>query len=146
MDLGDLSFQRTVTTAARNLRSPRLRISKIARCVFTTCANNIDCFHELTAVALLLCQKNKSRLTVGFDFGQGTVVTITRKTEEHIWADKIRNSPDERFCSWFHSLMTGSHWKKETISAVTHNPIRNVGNKWADFQIVNFNQIHNHFM
>lgn len=29
---------------------------------------------------------------------------------------------------------------KELYSAVRKTPIRNIGNKWADFQIVNFNQ------
>lgn len=104
---------------------------------FTKCANNIDCFHDYYE-ALSYAKEQGKPLLVDFT-GYGCV--NCRKTEEHIWVnDKIRNSLMKDFVLVSLYVDDREPLEKETISAVTHNPIRNVGNKWADFQIVNFNQ------
>ncbi len=104
---------------------------------FTKCANNIDCFHDYYE-ALEYAKEQKKPLLVDFT-GYGCV--NCRKTEEHIWVnDKIRNSLMKDFVLVSLYVDDREPLKQELRSGVTNNPIRNVGNKWADFQIVNFNQ------
>lgn len=64
-----------------------------------------------------------------------------RKTEEHIWVnDKIRKKLNEDFVLVSLYVDDRAPLDSQLVSSVTKSPIRNVGNKWADFQIVNFNQ------
>ncbi len=104
---------------------------------FTKCANNIDCFHDYYE-ALEYAKEQKKPILVDFT-GYGCV--NCRKTEEHIWVnDKIRNSLNKDFVLVSLYVDDREPLQQELVSALTKNPIRNIGNKWADFQIVNFNQ------
>ncbi|HEX5624978.1 MAG TPA: protein-disulfide reductase DsbD domain-containing protein [Saprospiraceae bacterium] len=104
---------------------------------FSKCANNLDCFknyHEGLAYAK---EVNKPMLV---DFtGYGCV--NCRKTEEHIWVnDKVRNRIANDYVLVSLYVDDRAPLEQELYSAVRKTPIRNIGNKWADFQIVNFNQ------
>ncbi len=104
---------------------------------FTKCANNIDCFHDYYEGLTYAKEKN---LPLFIDF-TGYACVNCRKTEEHIWVhDKIRNSLMKDFVLVSLYVDDKEPLSETYISAHTKNPIRNVGNKWADFQIVNFNQ------
>jgi thiol:disulfide interchange protein DsbD len=104
---------------------------------YTKCANNLDCFkdyHEGLAYA------KEVGKPVFLDFtGYGCV--NCRKTEEHIWIDE---EVSERLQDDFVlvSLYVDDRKTLEEIlvSINTGKKLRNVGNKWADFQIVNFEQ------
>lgn len=64
-----------------------------------------------------------------------------RKTEEHIWVnDDIRKKLNDDYVLVSLYVDDRAPLDSQLISVVTQNPIRNVGNLWADFQIVNFNQ------
>lgn len=101
------------------------------------CANNLDCFHDFYEGLAYARQENKPIL---LDFtGYGCV--NCRKTEEHIWVrDEIRSKISNDFV--LISLYVDDKEELETPlkSAVTSSRIRTVGQKWTDFQIVNFNQ------
>lgn len=104
---------------------------------FTKCANNINCFKDYFE-GLAYARETGKPLFIDFT-GYGCV--NCRKTEEHIWVyDNIRKKLNEDFV--LVSLYVDDRAPLDTIlvSAKTNNPIRNIGNKWADFQIVNFNQ------
>ncbi|MEP7196759.1 MAG: cytochrome c biogenesis protein CcdA [Saprospiraceae bacterium] len=104
---------------------------------FTKCANNIDCFHDYYE-ALTYAKEQGKPLMVDFT-GYGCV--NCRKTEEHIWVDdKIRNSLNKDYVLVSLYVDDREPLHEELVSSTTGNPIRNIGNKWADFQIVNFNQ------
>ena len=104
---------------------------------FTKCANNLDCFknyHEGLAYA----KEVHKPMLVDFT-GYGCV--NCRKTEEHIWVnDKVRRQIMKDYVLVSLYVDDRSPLEQELYSAVRKTPIRNVGNKWADFQIVNFNQ------
>ncbi|NOT38313.1 MAG: hypothetical protein HOP11_13150 [Saprospiraceae bacterium] len=104
---------------------------------FTKCANNIDCFHDYYEGLTYAKEKG---LPIFIDF-TGYACVNCRKTEEHIWVnDKIRNSLMKDFVLVSLYVDDKEMLNEQYISVHTKNPIRNVGNKWADFQIVNFNQ------
>ncbi|MEO6190416.1 MAG: cytochrome c biogenesis protein CcdA [Saprospiraceae bacterium] len=126
------------TTYNYFLDKPEINAEMKSRFIsFTKCANNIDCFHDYYE-ALTYAREQKKPLFIDFT-GYGCV--NCRKTEEHIWVDdKIRNSLNKDFVLVSLYVDDRELLEKELVSTVTHNPIRNVGNKWADFQIVNFNQ------
>jgi thiol:disulfide interchange protein DsbD len=104
---------------------------------FTKCANNLDCFKNYFDGLAYAKEVNKPMLV---DFtGYGCV--NCRKTEEHIWVDdKVRNKIAHDFVLVSLYVDDRAPLEKELFSAVRKTPLRNVGNKWADFQIVNFNQ------
>jgi thiol:disulfide interchange protein DsbD len=104
---------------------------------FTKCANNLDCFKNYFEGLAYAKEVNKPMLV---DFtGYGCV--NCRKTEEHIWVDdKVRNKIAHEFVLVSLYVDDRAPLEKELYSAVRKTPLRNVGNKWADFQIVNFNQ------
>ncbi len=101
------------------------------------CANNFDCFHDYYEGVSYAKEKNKPIL---LDFtGYGCV--NCRKTEEHIWSvDVIREKINEEFV--LISLYVDDKNSLEPVlrSAVTNQRIRTVGQKWTDFQVVNFEQ------
>jgi thiol:disulfide interchange protein DsbD len=103
----------------------------------TKCANNFDCFHDYYEGLAYAREKNKPIL---LDFtGYGCV--NCRKTEEHIWSvDMIRKKINEDFV--LVSLYVDDKMNLDTTlrSAITNQRIRTVGQKWTDFQVVNFNQ------
>ena len=104
---------------------------------FTKCANDLDCFKDYYEGLAYAKEVNKPIL---LDFtGYGCV--NCRKTEEHIW-DKhmVRSKLDQDFV--LVSLYVDDRTKLEEvlISKSQNEKIKNIGNKWADFQIVNFRQ------
>lgn len=104
---------------------------------FTKCANNLDCFKDYYEG---LAYAKEENLPILLDFtGHGCV--NCRKTEEHIWIDDaVWNHIAQDFV--LISLYVDDRKKLETelISKSREAKLRNVGNKWADFQIVNFQQ------
>jgi len=104
---------------------------------FSKCANNLDCFKDYTEGLTYAKEVNKPVL---LDFtGYGCV--NCRKTEEHIWVDdEIWKKLSGDF------VLVSLYCDDETpldqmiYSKSRNKKIRNVGNKWEDFQIVNFQQ------
>jgi len=104
---------------------------------FSKCANNINCFKDYFEGISYAREVNKP---VMLDFtGHGCV--NCRKTEEHIWVDdRIRSILNDSVV--LISLYVDDDKKLSSvyISEQSGRKLRNVGNKWADFQIVNFQQ------
>jgi len=104
---------------------------------YTKCANNLNCFKDYYE-GMSFAKKNN--LPVLLDFtGHGCV--NCRKTEEHIWIDEnVWDKLNNEFV--LISLYVDDREKLEEtlISKNTQERLRNIGNKWADFQIVNFQQ------
>ena len=105
---------------------------------YTMCANNIPCFKDYYEGLEYAKQENRM---VFLDFtGFGCV--NCRKVEEHIWVnDQIRDKLIND-CVLI-SLYVDDDKKLEEVGVSLRDStskIRNVGNKWADFQIVNFKQ------
>lgn len=107
---------------------------------FTKCANNIDCFKDYYE-GMAYAKEIDKPVMVDFT-GHGCV--NCRKTEEHIWIkDEIRAILNKDLV--LISLYVDDDKKLEkTLLTLdiegNEKKIRNVGNKWADFQIVNFQQ------
>ncbi len=101
------------------------------------CANNIDCFRDYYE-GLAFAKKEQRPVLLDFT-GFGCV--NCRKVEEHIWVDNnVRSKLNNDFV--LVSLYVDDDKKLEDIyiSKTRKKKLRNVGNKWADFQIVNFKQ------
>ena len=104
---------------------------------YTMCANSIPCFKDYYEGKAYAAAQNKP---VFLDFtGHGCV--NCRKTEELIWVDdKVR---DKLIEDWvLVSLYVDDDKKLDNVyvSKERKKKIRNVGNMWADFQILNFEQ------
>jgi thiol:disulfide interchange protein DsbD len=104
---------------------------------YSKCANNINCFKDYFEGMSYAKEVGKPAM---LDFtGHGCV--NCRKTEELIWVDervkKILNDSVVLI-----SLYVDEDKKLSPVytSMNTDAKLRNVGNKWADFQIVNFEQ------
>jgi len=105
---------------------------------YSKCANNIDCFKDYYQGMSYAREQGKPAL---IDMtGHGCV--NCRKTEEHIWVkDNIRDKLNNDFVLISLYVDDDKKLDKKFTSARDGNPsIRNVGNMWADFQIVNFEQ------
>ncbi len=104
---------------------------------FTKCANNLDCFKDYYEGLAYAKEVNKPIL---LDFtGYGCV--NCRKTEEHIWIeDQVWNKIAEDFVLISLYVDDRAALEQMLVSKATNKKLRNIGNKWADFQIVNFNQ------
>jgi len=105
---------------------------------YTMCANNIPCFKDYYEGLDYARSENK---LVFLDFtGYGCV--NCRKVEEHIWVrDEIREKLTNDFVLVSLYVDDDKKLPETKVSVRQDNPkIRNVGNKWADFQIVNFQQ------
>ncbi len=105
---------------------------------YSKCANNIDCFKDYYQGMSYAREQGKPAL---IDMtGHGCV--NCRKTEEHIWIkDNIRDKLNNDFVLISLYVDDDAALDKKYTSAREGNPkIRNVGNMWADFQIVNFEQ------
>ncbi len=105
---------------------------------YTLCANNIPCFKDYYEGKAYAQEINKPLF---LDFtGYGCV--NCRKTEEHVWVDKmIKDKLSDDFV--LVSLYVDDDKKLENTYVSKHREgkkIRNVGNMWADFQIINFQQ------
>ena len=104
---------------------------------FHKCANNIDCFKDYYEGLAYAKKENKPVLLDFTGFG----CVNCRKVEEHIWVDNnVRSKLNDDFV--LVSLYVDDDKKLEDIfiSKSRQKKLRNVGNKWADFQIVNFKQ------
>ena len=104
---------------------------------FSKCANNIDCFKDYYE-GLAYAKEQEKPVLIDMT-GHGCV--NCRKTEDLIWVDpEIRSKLSEDFV--LVSLYVDDDKKLDTpmVSKSRNKKIRNVGNKWADFQIVNFGQ------
>jgi thiol:disulfide interchange protein len=104
---------------------------------FSKCANNLDCFKDYSEGVAYAKEVNKPIL---LDFtGYGCV--NCRKTEEHIW---VNDEIWKRLSGDF--VLVSLYCDDETpldqmiYSKTRDKKIRNIGNKWEDFQIVNFQQ------
>jgi len=105
---------------------------------YSKCANNINCFKDYYQGMSYARETGKPAL---IDMtGHGCV--NCRKTEEHIWIkDKIRDKLNNDFVLISLYVDDDAKLEQKYTSARDGNPsIRNVGNMWADFQIVNFEQ------
>lgn len=104
---------------------------------FSKCANNLDCFKDYYEGVAYAKENN---LPILLDFtGYGCV--NCRKTEEHIWIkDDVWNNLQNEYV--LISLYVDDRAKLPEIlhSVYKNTKLRTVGNKWADFQIVNFEQ------
>jgi thiol:disulfide interchange protein len=104
---------------------------------YTKCVNNINCFKDYYDG---LAYANETKKPIFIDFtGHGCV--NCRKTEQDIWVDdRIRTILNDSVV--LISLYVDDDQKLDPvyISAQANKKLRNVGNKWADFQIVNFAQ------
>jgi len=104
---------------------------------FTKCANDLDCFKDYYEGMAYAKETNQPVLLDFTGFG----CVNCRKTEEHIWVeDQVWSKIAEDFV--LISLYVDDRKKLDEtlISKNTNAKIRNVGNMWADFQIVNFEQ------
>ncbi|MFT5762814.1 MAG: thiol:disulfide interchange protein [Saprospiraceae bacterium] len=101
----------------------------------TKCANNLDCFKDYYEG---MAYAKEMKMPILLDFtGYGCV--NCRKTEDFIWVKPpVRNNIDQNFVLISLYVDDPTKLEEELISASRKNKIRNVGNKWADFQIVNF--------
>jgi thiol:disulfide interchange protein DsbD len=104
---------------------------------FSKCANNLDCFKDYYEGLAYAKTVNKPVL---LDFtGYGCV--NCRKTEEHIWVrDEVWNRIAEDYVLVSLYVDDRKPLKEILLSKTRSTKLRNVGNKWADFQIVNFEQ------
>ncbi len=105
---------------------------------YTLCANNIPCFKDYYE-GKAYAQANNKPIFLDFT-GYGCV--NCRKTEEHIWVDdKIKNQLTDDFVLVSLYVDDDKKLKKTYVSKHRKGKkIRNVGNMWADFQIINFQQ------
>lgn len=104
---------------------------------YSKCANNINCFKDYFEGMAYAKEINKP---VMLDFtGHGCV--NCRKTEEHIWVDdRIRKILNDSVVLISLYVDDDKKLSNVYISEHSNKKLRNVGNKWADFQIVNFQQ------
>ncbi len=102
---------------------------------YTLCANNIPCFKEYDEGLAYAKKVNKP---IFMDFtGHGCV--NCRKTEDNIWVqDDILLALKNDWVLLSLYCDDDKALDQQYISATRNKAIKNVGNKWADFQIVNF--------
>jgi len=104
---------------------------------FTKCANNIDCFKDYYEGMAYAKEVGKPAF---LDF-TGHGCQNCRRTEDNIWVDdRVRQTLNDDVV--LISLYTDDKEKMEKtlVSVREDKKLRNVGNKWADFQVVNFAQ------
>jgi thiol:disulfide interchange protein DsbD len=104
---------------------------------FSKCANNIDCFKDYYEGMAYAKEVGKPAF---IDF-TGHGCQNCRRTEDNIWVDdKVRAILNDDVV--LISLYTDDRDPLEEpfISAYDDKKKRNVGKKWADFQVVNFEQ------
>lgn len=102
---------------------------------FTKCANNIDCFKDYFEGLEYAKEVNKP---VFVDF-TGHGCQNCRRVEDQYWVnDNVRRILNDEVV--LVSLYVDDREKLNTpfISAYDNKKKRNVGNQWADFQVVNF--------
>lgn len=102
---------------------------------YKKCANNLDCFTDYYEGLSYAKEVNKP---VFLDFtGHGCV--NCRKTEEHIWVkDEVYFKLKEDFVLVSLYCDDDKNLEETLISKSRNTKIRDVGNMWTDFQVVNF--------
>jgi thiol:disulfide interchange protein len=102
---------------------------------FTKCANNLDCFKDYYE-GLAYAQETNQPLLVDFT-GYGCV--NCRKTEDNVWIKyPVRDNIEKNFVLVSLYVDSPDKLEKTLFSKAQSKKLRNVGNKWADFQIANF--------
>lgn len=102
---------------------------------YSRCANNLPCFKEYDE-GLAYAKKVKKPVFLDFT-GHGCV--NCRKTEDMIWVqDKVFNALKNDWVLVSLYCDDDKALDEQYVSTSRNKKIKNVGNKWADFQIVNF--------
>lgn len=105
---------------------------------FSKCANNINCFKDYYEGMAYAKENGKPVLLDHTGYG----CVNCRKTEEFIWIDdRVRKMLNEDYVLISLYVDDREVLDEVLISKTSKKKIRNVGNKWTDFQIVNFDQI-----
>ncbi len=102
------------------------------------CANNINCFKDYFE-GMAYAQEVGKPIFLDHT-GHGCV--NCRRTEDNIWSDdRIRSMLNDDYV--LVSLYVDDREKLENVlvSEKRNKKLRTIGNRWADFQIVNFDQI-----
>lgn len=104
---------------------------------FTKCANDLDCFKNYEEG---VAYAKEAEMPILLDFtGYGCV--NCRKTEEHIWVEEVVKDKLEQDFVLISLYVDDRKELEETLLSIPRQEkLRNVGNLWADFQIVNFEQ------
>ncbi len=104
---------------------------------YTKCANDINCFKDYYDGIAYANEVNKPVL---LDFtGYGCV--NCRKTEDYIWKDPgVKKTLNDDYVLVSLYVDDRKKLKDVLVAKMSGTKLRNVGNKWADFQIVNFEQ------
>ena len=104
---------------------------------FTKCANNLDCFKDYTEGLSYAKETNKPIL---LDY-TGIFCQNCRRTEDRIWvADKVRNLIANQFVLVSLYCDDPKELSEKLLSIPRNTVLRTIGNKWADHQILNFEQ------
>lgn len=104
---------------------------------YTKCANNLECFKDYYE-GLTYAKEIKKPVLLDFT-GYGCV--NCRKTEEHIWtADQVWERIKEDYVLVSLYVDDRELLDEIMVSKVSKKKMRNVGNKWTDFQVTNFKQ------
>ena len=104
---------------------------------YTKCANNLECFKDYYE-GLTYAREIKKPVLLDFT-GYGCV--NCRKTEEHIWtADQVWERIKEDYVLVSLYVDDRELLDEIMVSKVSKKKMRNVGNKWTDFQATNFKQ------
>ena len=104
---------------------------------FTKCANDLDCFKNYEE-GVAYAKENEMPILLDFT-GYGCV--NCRKTEEHIWVeDVVKDKLEQDFVLISLYVDDRRELEEMLLSIPRQEKLRNVGNLWADFQIVNFEQ------
>ena len=104
---------------------------------FSKCANDLDCFKNYEE-GMAYAKENKMPVLLDFT-GYGCV--NCRKTEEHIWVEEtIKNRLEQDFVLISLYVDDRRDLEETLLSIPRQEKLRNIGNLWADFQIVNFEQ------
>ena len=105
---------------------------------YSKCANNIDCFKDYFDGLAYANEVGKPMLLD--HTGHGCV--NCRRTEDHIWSDeRVRSLLTEDYVLVSLYVDDRKELDEVLISESRQKKLRTVGSKWADFQIVNFEQI-----
>jgi thiol:disulfide interchange protein len=104
---------------------------------FTKCANDLDCFKDYEE-GLAYAREVKKPVLLDFT-GYGCV--NCRKMEEHVWVDdRVWQKLSQDFVLISLYVDDRKPLEEVLLSLPRQEKLRNVGNKWSDFQIVNFEQ------
>ena len=102
------------------------------------CANNIDCFKDYFDGLAYANEVGKPMLLD--HTGHGCV--NCRRTEDHIWSnERVRSLLNDDYVLVSLYVDDRKELKETLVSEKRQKKLRTVGSKWADFQIVNFDQI-----